>query len=84
MKKLWVLAVLFSGVVLAQDVAAPVLDASTLPLPESWKGNALIVLAVNFLLALIALGVKMLPGKLGEIIGKIVDLLSANVKHEKK
>lgn len=84
MKKLIAVAVFVLCVNgMAQEVAAT-LDANALPLPESWKGNALIVLAVNFLLAVIAIGVKMLPGKLGEIIGKIVDLLSANVKHTEK
>jgi hypothetical protein len=81
MGKWVVLAVLcVNGVSWAQE---EVLTAGDLPLPASWKENALIVLSVNFLLGLTAYGVKKIPGKIGEIVAKVVDLLSANVKHDK-
>jgi len=68
----------------AQEVALTTVDAASLPLPEHWKSNALIVLTVNFLLGITAYGVRKIPGKVGGILASLWDLLSANVAHKDK
>lgn len=67
----------------AQDPTVP-LTAGDLPLPDHWKSNAMVVLAINFALGMIALGVRKIPGKVGSIIQKLIDVLSANVAHKDK
>jgi hypothetical protein len=66
------------------EVAKPENSAIIGALPSNLQNNALVVLAVNFVLAVLAIGVKQIPGKFGSIIGAVVDLFSANVKHDKK
>lgn len=81
MKSLVTLSLFLTLTAFAQDpVATPAL---AIPLPESWGSNAIIVLCVNFVLALAALGSKKIPGVLGTIVQKLVDMFSANVEHKK-
>ena len=67
--------------VFAQDAAPSSAPALAIPLPEAWSSNAIVVLCVNFGLALVALLAKKIPGNIGKIVQAIVDLFSANPKH---
>ena len=82
MKKALFCLVLLSTFALAQDpTATPVAPALAFPLPEAWSGNAIVVLCVNFALALLAIVAKKIPGGIGKVVQGIVDLFSANPKH---
>lgn len=60
----------------AQDAVAP----ATAPFP--WKENALVVLVVTTALGILSTFSNKLPGKFGELVQWLVDLISANVKHK--
>lgn len=82
MKKTITLISLLTLTAFAQDpVATPVITSI---LPTEWSGNAMIVLVVNFVLAMLALLVKKVPGGIGQILSSIIDMFSANVKHSDK
>lgn len=74
MKYLLTLVLFVSTFAIAQDVADPV--------TPPWANNALITLIVTTVLGLLSVAVRKIPGKVGEYVQWLVDLLSANVKHK--
>jgi hypothetical protein len=83
MKKAIILSVVFlSLAALAQDGAAPSSQPIiALPLPQSWSSNAIVVLCVNFVLAVTSILSSKVPGAAGKILRSILDLFTGNPKH---
>jgi hypothetical protein len=82
-KALFVVALVLSLNGMAQEVAeATKPDNGVIALfPSKLQDNALVVLSVNFVLAVLAIVLRKIPGKVGSVIQTVIDLFSANVKH---
>ena len=74
---IFIVTFVFPFIAFAQEVAETV---SEFP----WKDNATATLVVLAVLGLLSMIVNKIPGKAGEIVQWLIDLLSANVKHQKK
>ena len=63
----------------AQEVAAP---AATAPAPFPWQDNVIVMGGYLVVLSVLRLVVDKIPGKLGELVKWLIDILSANVRHK--
>lgn len=77
-KVVFLFAVMLFGYSFAQDAVPSVPADPVFPYAE----NALVTLVVTTLLGVLSVVVRKIPGKVGELVQYLIDLLSANVKHK--
>lgn len=88
MNKLLLLAiVLFPIAVLATPIPTVLPTEVPTPMPLvnpsfPWQGNATIVLIVTTSLGILSMLARKVPGKAGEIVNWLIDLVSGNIKHK--
>lgn len=70
------------GVSFAQEATEVVIPATQAPTPP-WAGNAVVTLIVTSILGILGMFANKIPGKFGEAVRWLLDLISANPKHDK-
>lgn len=78
MRAVFFFVVMAFGYSFAQDAVPSVPADPVFPYAE----NALVTLVVTTLLGIFSVVARKIPGKVGELVQYLIDLLSANVKHK--